>query len=175
MTDDFNAPEPFRKGKAKVQSLKPWQAMVDEQLVDKPRCWDGTNGCEEYKFKGEFRWHPRICDRCAQAMCNRFGVPMSEAEMLALLLAQDAGLFRSARYLHANPDKVTAMEKGREVYIPELFRSIRAAGANSKKIETANKAYRDWFHASLEIEVTPPKHAQGFTSVATALPVGDRA
>lgn len=169
MSDDFmtdNQPR-FKKGKAKPLALKPNQALVDGKIVQKGRCWDGLLGCEEHKFKGEFRYHPLLCDGCAYAIADAYGVPRAEVEMLTLLLHMDAGLYRSAKYLNANPDKVEALGKGREVYIRNLFASVKAAGGNAEKVKAKIRAYRDWFHAEAEIEVEKPKGAQGFKSLAT--------
>lgn len=168
MSDDFmtdNQPR-FKKGKAKPLALKPNQALVDGKIVQKGRCWDGLLGCEEHKFKGEFRYHPLLCDGCAYAIADAYGVPRSDVELLTLLLHMDAGLYRSAKYLHANADKVTALEKGRGIYLKQLFTSVKAAGGNSKKVEAKIRAFRDWFHAEAEIEVAPQKGAQGFKSLA---------
>lgn len=166
MKDDFMPPETYRKGKAKPPALKAHQTMVDGEVVRKGRCWDGLLGCEEYKFKGEFRYHPLLCDGCAYAIADAYGAPRADVELLTLLLHMDAGLYRSAKYLKANPDKVEALGKGREIYIRNLFQSVKAAGGNGDKVKAKIRAFRDWFHAEAEIEVEKPKGAQGFKSLA---------
>jgi predicted PolB exonuclease-like 3'-5' exonuclease len=174
MMDDFNSPEPYRKGKSKVIELKAWQSRQGDKIsVSKFRCWDGNLGCEQFKGKDDFKWHPRLCNACTAAISTRFGVKQSEMEMLGLLLSMDAGLFRSVVYLKAPTSKVEALRAGQEMHVKHLMDSINK---DQQKIKTLVKSYTDWFYAQCEIEITKPSHASGFTSLAAAvLPVGDRA
>lgn len=110
------------------------------------RCWDGLLGCEETKnAETEFKWHPRICNSCALGISLQFDVQKSDFDLLALLLSQDAGLFRAAKYFKSSPDKILALQKGQEPHIKHLVESIKNAGSNANKIELVNMNYRKWF------------------------------
>lgn len=173
--DDFNAPiERYSRGNTKTTALKPWQSRNEAGVVvtDKFRCWDGLLGCEEFKSEKLFKWHKLLCDQCAQALTMRFSVPQSEAELIALLVNQDAGLFRMAKYFKVSEEKTKPLEKAQEMHLKRLFDSVNKC-KNRHEIEAVNKAYRDWFHAEIGLEPESPKPVKGFTAAAHGLPVGD--
>jgi hypothetical protein len=109
-----------------------------------PRCWDGLLGCEQSKSKSEFKYHPRICNTCMDALCFKYQVPHADAEMLTLLLSMDAGMYRTARYLKAEANKIGAMERFREKYIPQFLSSLKPLKSRHE-IEAKGKAFRAWW------------------------------
>lgn len=131
------------------------------------RCWDGTLGCEQSKAEHEFRWNPRICNACTLAISMRFGVKQSDFDFLALLLAADAGLFRSAKYQGAQPEKLTMLRHTQETTIKYLLESIQKLGGDSHKIETKVMNYRKWFFEQAGLTTKEPVIA------SHGLPVGD--
>lgn len=169
--DEFMDESPkrsFGRGKSKVVALKPWQAHVDGEVkATNQRCWDGLTGCEGYKPKSAFRLHPMICDQCAEPMVHRFGITRSDMELLANILQMDSGMYVTARRFGATPEKIQAMEVGRDRYISQFINTIKPL-RNRFEIEAKTKSFRDWFfsQAGAEFPQEKLKSVKGFASLA---------
>jgi hypothetical protein len=172
--NDFLEPEdlaPFKRGRGKVVAMKPHQAKDGEKVVSRFRCWDGLLGCEQYRSKAEFRWHPLLCDACSLAITSRHNFEVRDIDYLAIFLAQDASLAKAAKVMGGSTDKIAAMQEGTPFHLPDLFRAINGVRKNAKNVEDTNRAYRMWFYDQAGADpVQSRKPAPGFA----ALPVGDR-
>jgi len=171
MSDDFMEDQPrYSKGKAKPVSLKPWQSVVKGEIkATSLRCWDGLTGCEEYKPKTAFRLHPLICDQCAEPLIFKFSVTRTDMELLAMVLQMDAGMYKTARYFKAKPEKIQALEAGREQYISQFVNMIKKM-RNRFEIEAKTKSFQDWFYAQAEVDLpkSKTKSVKGFVTLAEA-------
>ncbi len=176
MSDDFMDEQPrFKKGKAKAVALKPWQSFNGTAIeVTKFKCWDGFHGCEQYKSKESYKWAPRVCDTCTTGFAAKYGVKYSEIDALLSVLEMVSRLYGSLTYLKAKPDKIEALRRSQEMHVSRLMQSLIKDWGKSSKVTATTVSYRDWFYAQADLENTKPIHAQGFVSVAQALPVGDR-
>ena len=122
------------------------------------RCWDGILGCEQTFDKGSFKAHPLLCDRCADGVALRFGISRSKVELMTLLIAVDAGLYRSAAYLKADQEKIRVLESQRDRYLRGLYETIAKIGEkDSEKHKTTMKNFREWFYDQAGIEKPKPK------------------
>lgn len=171
MTNDFMPPDEaqpkFGRGKSKVVALKPWQSRVDgEAKATMFRCWDGLLGCEGYKPKSAFRLHPLVCDQCTEPMVFRFGVTRTDLELLAMVLHMDAGLFKTAQYFKAAPEKIQAMEAGREHYIGQFVKMVKPM-RNRFEIEAKTKSFRDWWFDQVGVQLPKEKTraVKGFVAI----------
>lgn len=145
-----------------------WEGIGEKN--DKPmpqplRCWDGVFGCEQHKPPNDFRFHPLLCLSCVEGLCLHYSVPRGDIELLTALLSMDAGLYRTARYFKAPAEKISALNAGRDRYIPQLLNAIKAM-RNRHEIEAKGKAFRDWWFAQAEIEF--PKEAEHNASAGMA-------
>lgn len=167
MSDFLPAEETtFKRGKAKPQELKPWQAMHNGKPIPKVRCWDDPLGCEEWKLKGEFRWHPHLCDSCTLALANDYQVPIRDVDILVLLIHQDNSLQKSAKVMGGNADKLAALYKGRQSHLSQLHRAMMEGWFQKDKVPAVNKTYRLWFYDQAGVDpVKSRKPAPGFAEM----------